>query len=78
MEKVRSMLSNSGLTKSFLEEVVRIDFQLINHSPTNALDGGIPENVWFGKDSCYNHLTYFGCEAYMHIYKEKRYKLDEK
>jgi transposase InsO family protein len=59
MEKVRSMLSNSGLPKYFWVEVVRTTCYLINHSPTTSLDGGIPEKVWTGKDLCYTHLKIF-------------------
>ena len=43
-----------------------------------ALDGGIPEMVWTGKDLCYTHLRIFGCEGYVHIPKEQRSKLDKK
>ena len=44
------MLSNFGLPKYFWAEVVRAACYLINHSPTNVMDGGIPEKVCIGKD----------------------------
>jgi transposase InsO family protein len=78
MEKVRSMLSNSGLEKNFWAEAVRTTCYLINRSPTTALDGGIPEEVWTGKNLNYSHLKIFGCEAFVHIPKENRTKLDDK
>ena len=78
MEKVRSMLSNSGLEKHFWAEAVRTACYLINRSPTTALDGGIPEEVWTGKKVNYSHLKVFGCEAFVHIPKEHRSKLDNK
>jgi len=78
MEKVRSMLSNSGLDKHFWAEAVRTTCNLINRSPSTVLDGGIPEEVWTGKKLNYSHLKIFGCEAFIHIPKENRTKLDDK
>ena len=78
MEKVRSMLSNSGLEKHFWVQVVRTTCYLINRSPSTALDGGIPREVWTGKKLNYSHLKIFGCEAFVHIPKENRTKLDDK
>ena len=71
------MLSNSGLEKHFWAEAVRIACYLINRSPTTALDGGIPEEVWIGNKVNYSHLKIFGCEAFVHIPKENRTKLDD-
>ena len=78
MEKVRSMFSNSGLEKNFWAEAVRTTCYLINRSPTTTLDGGIPKKVWTGKKLNYSHLKIFGCEAFVHIPKENRTKLDDK
>ena len=72
------MLSNSGLEKNFWVEAVRTTCYLINRSPTIALDCGIPEEVWTGKNLNYSHLKIFGCEAFVHIPKENRTKLDDK
>ena len=47
-------------------------------SPTTALDGGIPEEVWTEKKVNYSHLKIFGCEAFVHIPKEQGTKLDNK
>ena len=72
------MLSNSSLEKNFWAEAVRTACYLINRSPTTALDCGIPEEVWTGKNLNYSHLKIFGCEAFVHIPKENRTKLDDK
>ena len=72
------MLSNSGWEKHFWAEAVRTACYIINRSPTTALDGGIPEEVWTGKKVNYSHLKFFGCEAFVHTLKEKRTKLDNK
>ena len=62
----------------FLVEVVSTTCYLINQSPTTTLDGGIPEEVWTDKNLNYSHLKIFGCEAFVHIPKENRTKLDDK
>jgi hypothetical protein len=40
------------------------------------LDGGIPEEAWIGKKVNYSFLKTFGCEAFVHIDKENRTKLE--
>lgn len=72
------MLSKSGLEKNFWAKAVRTACYLINRSPTTNLDGGIPEEVWIGKNLVYSHLKIFGCEAFVHIPKENRTKLNDK
>jgi len=37
-----------------------------------------PFQSWFGRKPGVNHLKVFGCEAYAHVPKEKRKKLDSK
>lgn len=78
MEKVMSMLSNLVLEKNFWEKIVRIACYLINRSPTIALDGNIPKEVWIGRKVSHSHLNFFGCEAFVHISKENRTKLYDK
>ena len=72
------MLSNFGLEKNFWAEAVKTACCLINRSPTTTLDCGIPGEVWTGKNLNYSHLKMFGCEAFVHIPKENRAKLDDK
>ena len=78
MEKARSMLSGAGLEQRFWAEAITTDFYLANRSPTSALVGKTPMEVWFGKKPSIRHLCVFGCEAYAHIPKEKRFKLENK
>ena len=42
------------------------------------MDGGILEEVWIGKKVNFSHLNFFRCEAFVHIPKENRTKLDDK
>ena len=37
-----------------------------------------PQEVWTGKKPSIKHLKFFGCDAYVHVPKEKRSKLDNK
>jgi hypothetical protein len=42
------------------------------------LDGRIPEEEWIGKKVNYSFLKTFDCEAFVHIDKENRTKLEAK
>ncbi|KAL4281928.1 hypothetical protein GQ457_03G023330 [Hibiscus cannabinus] len=69
-ERVRSMLSNAQLSKSFWGEAVKTATKIVNHSPS-ALDGEILEQVWTGKKVSYEHFKVFGCRAFVHIPKDE-------
>ena len=51
---------------------------LVNQSPTSVLIDKNPQEVWIGKKPSIKHLKFFGCDAYVHVPKEKRSKLDNK
>lgn len=78
VEKVRSMLSQAKLPKSFWGEAVRTAVDLINLSPSRPLNGEIPDEVWYGMKAFYGHLRVFGCRAFVHVPKDERAKLDAK
>ncbi|KAH9291059.1 hypothetical protein KI387_044630, partial [Taxus chinensis] len=78
MEKARSMLIGAGLEKRFWAEAVTTTCYLINRSPTSMLVDKMPMEVWLGKKHSIRHLRVFGYEAYAHVPKEKRTKLDSK
>jgi len=42
------------------------------------LEDKIPQEVWIGKKLSLSHLRVFGCDAYVHVPKEKGTKLDSK
>ncbi|KAJ9548963.1 hypothetical protein OSB04_021506 [Centaurea solstitialis] len=67
MEKVRCMLSNSGLAKSFWAEAASTACYIINRSPSYALDKKTPFEVWSGKPANYSDLKIFGCPAYAKV-----------
>ncbi|GLJ29753.1 hypothetical protein SUGI_0587340 [Cryptomeria japonica] len=78
MEKARSMLSGAGLEQKFWAEAIATACYLINRSPTLSLVDKMPMEAWSGHKPSLRHLRVFGCEAYAHVPKEKRTKLENK
>eukprot|EP00253_Pinus_taeda_P027032 PITA_27032 len=78
MERARSMLSGAGLGQEFWAEAVDTACYLVNRSRSSALEDKTPQEVWTGKKPFLSHLRVFGCDAYVHVPKEKRTKLDSK
>ena len=64
--------------QEFRAEVVENACYLVNRSPSSALEDKTPHEVWTGKKPSLSHLRVFGCDAYVHVPKEKRTKLDNK
>ncbi|KAL5757477.1 hypothetical protein ACOSP7_020088 [Xanthoceras sorbifolium] len=77
-ERARSMRLHAGLPKMLWAEAVNTAAYLINRGPSVPLDGGIPEEVWSGKEVNISHLRVFGCISYVHIDSVERSKLDTK
>jgi hypothetical protein len=78
MEKSRSMLRSSRLGQELWAEAVGTTCYLVNRSPSSALDDKNPHEVWSRKKPSLQHLRVFGCDAYVHVPKENRSKLDKK
>jgi hypothetical protein len=51
---------------------------LVNQSHSSTLDDKTPQEVWTGKKLSLQHLRVFGCDAYVHVPKENRSKMDKK
>jgi hypothetical protein len=62
----------------FWADAVDTVVYLINRGPSSSLDGRITEEEWTGKKVNYSFLKTFGCEAFVHIDKENRTKLESK
>lgn len=77
-EKVRCLLFDAGLPKSFWGEAMYAAVDIINILPNNATDNLSPNEIWFGKKSEMNKIKIFGCKAMVMVPNEKRRKLDEK
>jgi hypothetical protein len=78
MEKARTMLSGAKLGQEFWAEEVGTTCYLVNRSPSSALDDKTPHEVMTRKKPSLQHLRVFGCDAYVHVPKENRSKLDKK
>jgi hypothetical protein len=78
MEKARSMLNGVELGQELWVEVVGATCYLVNRSPSSSLDDKTPHEVWTGKKPSLEHLRVFGCDAYVHVPKENRSKMDKK
>jgi hypothetical protein len=47
-------------------------------SPSSVLVDTTPHEVWFVKKPSLSYLKVFGCDAFVHVSKEKRSKMDNK
>jgi hypothetical protein len=78
MEKSRCMLSGAGIGQEFWAKAMGTACYLVNRSPSSALGDKTPQEVWTGKEPSLTHLKVFGCDAYVHVPKENKSKLDKK
>jgi hypothetical protein len=78
MECARSMRLHAGLPLQFWVDVVDTIVYLIKRGTSSSLDSRIPEEEWTGKKVNCSFLKTFGCEAFVHIDKENRTKLEAK
>jgi hypothetical protein len=61
------MLSNSGLSQKFWAEAASTSCNLINCSPSTAIDKKTSIEVWSGSLYDYSQLRVFGYTAYAHV-----------
>ncbi|GBP53403.1 Retrovirus-related Pol polyprotein from transposon TNT 1-94 [Eumeta japonica] len=78
VEKAKWLLINANLPKMYWAESIHTATYLINRSPTRSLKYETPEEIWTRKKPNTHHLKVFGCEAMIHLTKEKRRKWDPK
>ena len=78
VETVRSMLADAKLPHRFWAEALSTAVYLRNRSPTKAVQDMTPFEAWKGMRPRVDHLCIFGCDAYSHVPKDERQKLDSK
>ncbi|GJZ92742.1 retrovirus-related pol polyprotein from transposon TNT 1-94 [Tanacetum coccineum] len=66
MDKVRYLLIQSRLPKTFWAEATCTAAYLINTSPSRAIEKKTPMEMWSGHPSDYEMLRIFCCVAYLH------------
>ena len=72
------MILHAGFPLQSWVDALDIVVYFINKGPSIYLDGGILEEACRGKKVNYSFLKTFGCEAFVHIDKENRTKLEAK
>ena len=72
------MLSGVELGQELWAEAVGVACYLVNRSPSSALDDKTPHEVWTKKKPSLQRLRVFGFDAYVHVPKENRSKLDKR
>jgi hypothetical protein len=75
MEKARSVLRDSDISKRYCSEAVSTSLCLKNVCPTV---GATPEEVWTGSKVDLSHLRVFGCKTYALTPENKCKKIDAK
>ena len=78
MESARSLMHFANSTQEFWAEAVLTSMYIQNRCTTKAVEGVVPFEAFFGKKPSVKDFKVFGCDAYVHIPKEKRQKLDAK
>lgn len=66
MNKVRSMLSESGLDQKFWAEAASTSVYVINRLPSSAIEFKIPEQMWTSALLDLSGLRRFVCIVYVH------------
>ena len=78
VETVCSMLTYAKLPHKYWGEALSTAVYLRNRSPTKAVTEMTPYEAWTTKKPSVAHLRVFSCDAYTHIPKDERGKLDPK
>ncbi len=78
VEMVRSMLIDANLSHKFWAEALSTAAYLKNRSPSRGLERITPVEALTKRKPKVDHLRIFGCDAYVHIPKDERNKLDSK
>ena len=75
VETMRSMLIDAKLPHTFWAEAISTAVYLRSTSPTKVLEV-TPFEAWMKQKPGVEHLRVFGCDAYAHVAKDERKKLD--
>lgn len=78
VDTVRAMLSDLKLPKKFWAEALFTASYIRNRSPTTAVQGMTPYEVLKGRKPNVKYLRIFGCNAFVHVPKDERFKMDSK
>jgi 5'-3' exoribonuclease 2 len=72
------MLKQAKLPNYFWAKAIGTIVYLQNRTLTKTIARKTPEEMWTCEKPCVAHIKVFGCQAYAHVPKQKRQKLDSK
>ena len=78
INKAESMQHAAGLSDGFWKHAVGTAVHIYNVTPISNAKFLTPKEMWSGSKPDISHLHIFGCAAYIHVLKGKRWKLDLK
>ena len=73
-----AMRHHAGLSNGFWIYAVKAKLHAYNVTPIKRLDYKTPTELWSGNKPDISHLRVFGCQAWVHILKKRRHKLEPK
>src|SRR5260370_12631874 len=77
-EGITSMLNEAKLPGSFWGDALGTFVHVLNRSPSSSLKDITPYEAWFGQKPSVDHFHVFGCQAYVHVQKNKRRTFEAK
>ena len=72
------MRHHAGLSNGFWIYAVKAKLHTYNVTPIKRADYKTPTELWSGNKPNISHLRVFGCQAWVHILKKRRSKLEPK
>ena len=72
------MRHHAGLSNGFWIYAVKAKLHTYNVTPIKRADYKTPTELWSGNKPNISHLRVFGCQAWVHILKKRRSKLESK
>ncbi|UYV67549.1 hypothetical protein LAZ67_5001172 [Cordylochernes scorpioides] len=78
VESARCLLHGRKMPLELWAEAVNTAVYLLNRCTTKVLGNSTPYEIWYKRKASILHLKTFGCNAYVHIPKDNRKKLDKK
>ncbi|KAE8218105.1 hypothetical protein CF319_g7952 [Tilletia indica] len=71
-DKARAIMHASGVVSGMWPSAMHAASYIINHLPTKALGGKIPQERWEGKEVDISHFRVWGCVAWIKVHDQQR------
>ena len=63
----RALMNEKDMLEYYWVEAIHTPIYIMNRTPTTAIHGMMPEEMFTRKKPYLSHLKVFGCLAYVHI-----------